>query len=1041
MQRFRCPAFIALVACITVPAYRGLAGPNIVSNGDLNHRDQEATVRESSYDGTQLTYTFEGEADFGRVVVRSKSSNDLIKYKRRLRVVYQEFGRVGTGGQRGLVIDPREVEGGSENTTITIYFNLRSKIRPGKEYEYAVLPIIPGRDENSPQPVKMVMPSVWADGELIGAEVEIPVSQAVPRETGAFVGRVTVPEFERQTGEAAFVIQYPPNFSEPLIILRVSLREVDEELAADKTPEMPVPVRYIPIEDPLEDRIFEAIRDSARRLAELQNDDGYFAAGDVNESVSVTSLIFSAFAENGRDMTDRKTLKGIEWLKRQERDERKPGGDQNRGGGQETPKITQTSAVAARLYFLARYGDVSRDQETIAGDIAWLERAQRSDGGWAELSRENEESRAMNSDHRSSAGVVTALREAFFAGKPCRPEVWYKAAQYWTESQGSNGGYRSRMDAYGGVNEAPTLMWTALGTACLMMTSDMAYAAGGRSCTQYRSNRSQIDAITNGLAFLDREYKDVVSQLQESFGAGAVGFILQRFSQGRLPPEVQVFIQAAYLQQVAAVSGWHRLNGTNHFRNEAQVLLLLYDRDNGVFAGSPFYTAMALETLASVNSPNIIQRIVAGGDEASEYMRDAEHMMRYIMQQRKRSFNWRRAAIDHAIEELVTIPICYVSFVGPFDWNQEQWRKLREYCFEGGVLIVNVADEFPGGRDAVETGLRTAFPEFELRDLPKDHPVGTLKDRVDLTGQVRVIGNGVKDFVFVTQSDWSCQWHQNQVGSPVSAPFGFINNLMAYTTDGQALKGTFDLTHYESAAQGSRSLTAEYIPVGSDGVIWPDLMASIDRSMRANYRVAVKDVSGESGQSDKPLVTWVSAGGDQPLTTSQKQKIEAAMRGDGFVFAEVVKGSESWGEALRAEIQKLDPGINIRLLPLSHPIFTGEIEGTQGFFLQSVPIRKSGQEEQPATPLPAAAIGTDPADAAAPPPPTNVGPTRGRISLHVIELDRREVGVLCEHDVSSGFSYALYPGCRGPLPRYARELAMNVMLYVMQLENTRKAGG
>jgi hypothetical protein len=373
------------------------------------------------------------------------------------------------------------------------------------------------------------------------------------------------------------------------------------------------------------------------------------------------------------------------------------------------------------------------------------------------------------------------------------------------------------------------------------------------------------------------------------------------------------------------------------------------------------------------------------------------------MRQRKHSFNWRHIPADPpvAIEELVRVPILYVNFVGPFDWTAADWKKLRDYCFEGGALIVNIADDFKEGRAVVESGLRSAFPEYELKDLPKDDRLNTIKEKLDLSGKLKVLGNGVKNFVFVTNEDWSCAWHLDHVDKAPAA-FGFVNNLLEYTSDGEPLPGTFTLSHYQAAAQGWHSLNAEYVQVGSATPLWPDLLNGFDRAMRANYRTSVKDVSKGGGPAG---LTWISCTGEQPLNEVQKTKISAALHGNGFVVAEVVSGAPAWAESLRAEIRKLDPNLNIRLLPLSHPLFTGEIEGSQGFFVQKAPMRKTLRD---------------------------TGPAWGRVSLYAIEIGRKEVGVLCEHDLSSGFSYALYPECRGPLPAYARRIAMNVMLYAMQ---------
>ena len=97
----------------------------------------------------------------------------------------------------------------------------------------------------------------------------------------------------------------------------------------------------------------------------------------------------------------------------------------------------------------------------------------------------------------------------------------------------------------------------------------------------------------------------------------------------------------------------------------------------------------------------------------------------------------------------------------------------------------------------------------------------------------------------------------------------------------------------------------------------------------------------------------------------------------------------------------------MRKLYTSHPIFTGQIEGTQGYDVRRSRISRTLREE--------------------------VDDTTGRCDLYALELDGREVGVLSQYDLSGGTTFLRYPGRRGPEPRAAREMAVNMVLHAMQL--------
>jgi hypothetical protein len=173
--------------------------------------------------------------------------------------------------------------------------------------------------------------------------------------------------------------------------------------------------------------------------------------------------------------------------------------------------------------------------------------------------------------------------------------------------------------------------------------------------------------------------------------------------------------------------------------------------------------------------------------------------------------------------------------------------------------------------------------------------------------------------------------------------------------------------------------------------------------MRANYRTSLEDVSG---RDETPALLWLANVGVEPLTQSQIGLVRQALDGGAYLLAEVAGGDPDRGETFRAELHKIDPRLSVRKLHTSHPIFTGGIEGTQGYDVRRSRLSKTLREEV--------------AD-------------EGRCDLYALELEGREVGVLSQYDLSAGVTFMRYPGRRGPGPRAAREMGVNVVLHAMEL--------
>lgn len=976
------------------------AGPNLVANGDLNHTDQDADVR-IGYGERAAYFTFDGHAHFGRVVaVASESAWSL---KDDMHVAYRELSKEGTGGRRGLLIDPEDIKDAGE-VDISVWFDLKGKIRPNADYEYTVLALVWGAGAEAKGGFKLVAPALWADGKPIGAEVDVSFGEYMENVTGI----VRTPSFQQQTGPASMVLKLPPNFDDRLLILRMSLREVDQALIEGKTPPMPVPVRYVPIEDPLEFRIVEALRNSAEYLRELRSEgSGGWWTGDQEESVRVTSMVVSALVEMG-DRTDEGPLaEAMEWLAEQLPEELEDEEEADNLVKRLERDLQLTETHAWRLYCLSRYGDPIGDpkhRQAVAHDIIWLEGAQFEDGGWARIHRELEEAKVLHSDNDSSALAVTALREALFAGKPCGRTTALNAARYWVAAQATNGGFRSKMDRYGGVSEATTVTRTAAGVASLLATMDMAFAAGGLSCEQFRRNRQQLDAIRSGLEWLDAEYlgehKRLLDVLRKYYGRGQIiDMTLEELVGGGFHPFQTVF----YMQRLAEISGRVRFSRVDSFHKEAERLLdWFYLRGEKQFRGGAGPTAWALVSLSAGHAPVAVQRIVVSEDSQDKWLRDAEHLARYLSVARGRALKWRSTTIDRPIGELLQVPILYLNVTGPMSWTQPQWDKIRDYCFAGGLVLINVGEGNESARGVIESALRSTFPEYEPRELDRKDPVLRTPKDLGLDRMPTVVGNGLKDFVFLLPRDYTCAWHTFDHRQQ-RAPFDLVVNLLEYTTDGEPLAGTFAGSHWEPAAEGARTVPLARLECGSDQPAFPDFLRMLDRTMRANYRTGLKD---GSNPGETPILLWVANTGDKPLTPDQSGRIRQALGGESYVLAEVVAGNPDRAETFRAELQQIEPNLTVRKLHTAHPIFTGMVEGTQGYDVRRSRLSRTLREAV--------------AD-------------QGRCDLHVLELNGREVGVLSEYDLSSAATFMQYPGRRGPAPQAGRELAINAVLHAMQM--------
>jgi hypothetical protein len=597
-----------------------------------------------------------------------------------------------------------------------------------------------------------------------------------------------------------------------------------------------------------------------------------------------------------------------------------------------------------------------------------------------------------------------ALREARFAGAEPDQTVWRGAIKYWLSAKGLAGGFSNKLERFGGVGQAPTSAYTATGAAALLACVDMSAAVGNKRCAAYLAGTDQLRTVTEALAWLDQNFQERLKNL------------------GSFVVDDDPYREAERMQLISSVSGLPQFNKKNQFEEGARELLRHYDRAAGLFGvrgdGEQFAqapslprTLRALTTLGAGAAPTICQRLIVGDAENQwgQFRADVPHLVRYLSGKRGRQFNWRRSSIDHDVRELVEVPITVLNVLGAFEWPQENWDKIREYCLAGGSVVIDIADDSQGQREAVAAALKKTFPEYALTPLPADAAVLTAeKDKPDAAGMTAMT-NGFRWFLFVPKESWSCQWHLNQLDSHDES-FAFMDSLLTYATDGTPPRSSFLSSTYAQSSVPSKSMTAAQIQIGSDVPAYPNLIATMDRLMRSNFRLEVAK-EAEPKQAD---LLWVNVTGTQAPSATDQLALLDAMSAGKFVFIDVVSGNKDWDEGFRATLKGLKEGVTLEALRRTDHIYTGEHMGTQGFDVVKVNFRKSLQSKFSKS---------------------------GRCDLHAIFLNGKQVGVYSAHDLSSGIGYHYFPGCRGIAPQHAREIAMNVFLAAYEAKVRGPAAG
>jgi hypothetical protein len=99
-------------------------------------------------------------------------------------------------------------------------------------------------------------------------------------------------------------------------------------------------------------------------------------------------------------------------------------------------------------------------------------------------------------------------------------------------------------------------------------------------------------------------------------------------------------------------------------------------------------------------------------------------------------------AVSMTDKRIFNYPFIYAVEPGNMELNQEDAAALREYLLRGGFLIL---DDFWGEYEwyNVQDQMRRVFPEYEIKELPLDHPLFHCYFDIDEVIQVPNVGNAI----------------------------------------------------------------------------------------------------------------------------------------------------------------------------------------------------------------------------------------------------------------------------------------------------------
>ncbi|GAG01654.1 unnamed protein product, partial [marine sediment metagenome] len=220
------------------------------------------------------------------------------------------------------------------------------------------------------------------------------------------------------------------------------------------------------------------------------------------------------------------------------------------------------------------------------------------------------------------------------------------------------------------------------------------------------------------------------------------------------------------LERLGILSGLSEFGGKPWFDEGASRLVRNRSwRSHGASSsGQQIGAAFAVLFLSRGLEPIIINKLKRHG--TNDWNNDPyaiKHLVEYISSRFQHPKQWRIVTLDADVDFLLRVPILYINGHEALKFTAAEKTKLKEYVGRGGTVFGMACC----GKKAFDESFRALvaelWPEGELRDLPKTHPI--YKHPRPLAVKQKLLGLALKQSqgrlgVIYSPHDLCCRWHK-----------------------------------------------------------------------------------------------------------------------------------------------------------------------------------------------------------------------------------------------------------------------------------------
>lgn len=476
-------------------------------------------------------------------------------------------------------------------------------------------------------------------------------------------------------------------------------------------------------------------------------------------------------------------------------------------------------------------------------------------------------------------------------------DFWKQAFTHYMLSQRPDGGWGYDLAAVDVGADHSTDTMTAGGLASMYVAFDQAY------CDQFVKvgQNADVPNITNGLKWMD-QHLDLV----QPRNAGYLLYGVER-------------VGLASGRKYFGAKNWYKLGATKAINEQ---------KPDGSFAmgyySPTIETSFALLFLIRGRNPVVFNRLEYNGDWNNR-PRALANLTAWISRAFEREVNWQIIPTTVPVEEWHDAPILMIAGSKRPEFSEEELAKLRTYVLQGG-MIWSIAEGGPQGK-GFDAGMKQVykklFPDYELVQLPFNHPLYGSYFKLTGKGALWGLSNGVRLLALHTGEDLPLSWQKNQTSTAGEA-FQTAANVFFFATDRASLVRARGTTLWAAAKDFQPASTLDIVRLrhganwNLEPLAWERFKLTMGNDYHVQVNLADKDVK-DLGPGDRLAV--MTGTGQLQLGEQDKAALKNFVKAGGTVVIDAGGGSEDFATSCEAILQELFGADCLANLDAESPVY------------------------------------------------------------------------------------------------------------------------